>query len=223
MLNRFYRRIFPFGIHSLSMHLMVVAIGFVLVPSAIIMGFYIADEYAHSKKEQLSRLQTNLVLRQQSVEDWFEERRLDIQRLAQSPAARTGHKGNLEQLLHLFLNEQRDHNALVYINKQGISEIDTGGPAGLNLADREYFRAGQRGEFFITGVLTGRQSGQPIVILSSPVYDEQDEFQGVVFGSVRLDKLAVLIGEVNSSGVDEWSLIDAAGQVIIPSHLRNAS
>lgn len=199
---------------SLSAQWMMTSIAFVLVPSMIIMAFYIADEYQQTRSENFYQLNTTVTVQQQAVEEWIRERNLDLYRLVNSPAARAGNLANLESLLQVFLNGQRDYQAFVYINKEGLTAIDTSGPTGLNLKDREYFKAAQEGRPFVTGTIIGRSSGKPIIIISAPVFDDNNEFQGAIFGSVGLQRLEVLTKQFTFRDTGELYLFDSNGKLL---------
>lgn len=58
---------------SLSAQWMMASIAFVLVPSMIIMAFYIADEYQQTRSENFYQLNTTVTVQQQAVEEWVQE------------------------------------------------------------------------------------------------------------------------------------------------------
>jgi len=203
-----------FNRQSLSAQWMMASIAFVLVPSMIIMAFYIGDEYQQTRSENFYQLNTTVTVQQQAVEEWVQERNLDLYRLTNSPAAKEVNLANLESLLQVFLKGQQDYQAFVYINKEGLTAIDTSGPTGLDLKDREYFKAAQEGRSFVTGTIIGRSSGKPIIIISAPVFDSNHEFQGAIFGSVSLQRLEWLTKQFNFRNTGELYLFDSNGKLL---------
>lgn len=114
---------------------------------------------------------------------------------------------------------------VVLTDKQGIvlfnSNVLGTRDLGQSLADRDYFvwardRASE-GEYFISDPvisLLGASKGQPIVVVASPVY-QNDEFTGVVAASVILGPLTQRFLELmKASELEEVYLIDGRGNVL---------
>lgn len=69
-------------------------------------------------------------LQQFTIEQWFDERIIDISTISQLPAVKEMNKDKMQQVFELFDHHYTEFNGIVYVNKNGISEIDTGGPIG---------------------------------------------------------------------------------------------
>lgn len=203
-----------FNRQSLSAQWMMASIAFVLVPSMIIMAFYIWDEYQQTRNENFYQLETAMTVQRQAVEEWVQERNLDLYRLANSPAAKERNAANLQSLMRVFLQGQEDYQAFVYANKDGLTEIDTNGLTGIDLKDRDYFIAAREGRSYVTGTIIGRSSGNPIIIISAPVFDYNNEFQGLIFGSVSLQRLDWLTKQFNFRDTGELYLFDGSGKLL---------
>jgi len=51
----------------------------------------------------------------------------------------------------------------------------------INVADRDYFKTSMRGEIAISAPLKSKRTGQPVVMLSSPIKDSSGKIHGVLF------------------------------------------
>lgn len=187
---------------------------FVLVPSMSIMALYVYDEYHQTRDERFYQLEQSVMVQHLAIEDWFESRLLDVRRLAKAPAVRELDKDKMSLLFNGYLQNQSDFKALVFINKDGVTEIDTGDIPGMNLADRDYFKAAQAGKEYVSDVIIGRSSGKPIIIISVPVYDLNGRWQGLVFGSVSLQTIDRLMSYFDFRGSGEMYLVDSNSRVI---------
>lgn len=124
----------------------------------------------------------------------------------------------------LVTNEFKDYiathpsiSAAVYMGSDGFSVIETMGKPGIFGGDRHYFKEAQEGRTAITTGITGRVSGKPVCVFSSPVFDALGNFDGVVF-------LTVLVGELDAwmrgSFVPDMQglvLCDAQANVLAPA------
>lgn len=122
-------------------------------------------------------------IQQVAIDSWLEEKLSDIKAISQLPAIKENNLLEMKETMETFDNNHLEFNGIVYVNKNGISEVDTSGEAGLNLSDRTYYRKGKEGKTLITDILIGRQSHQPIIIISAPVYDYDQQFKGDLSGN----------------------------------------
>lgn len=169
------------------------------------------------KAEVVSNLQETIRLQQLFIDNWFEKRAENIDYLANLPSVKAGDKERMKVALQTFVDKQKEFAAIVFINKHGITEIDTSAKPGVNLSDRQYFKEGEKGNHYISEVLIGRTSGQPIVIFSSPVFDKEHEFMGVVFGSVRLMTIDMIMKQFHFGETGETYLVDQEGLMLTES------
>lgn len=131
----------------------------------------------------------------------------------------TTHRSKLSHASDEFYDYVETHagiSSAVFIDKDGISRIDTRGKAGLYGGDRYYFEEAKLGRSAISTGIKGRVSGKLVCIFSSPVTNAKGEFDGVVF-------LSILMGELDawlhgSFVPDEQGLIlcDAQGNILAP-------
>lgn len=164
--------------------------------------------------EAQNNIQQMINLQKLTIEKWFDERTANITIISQLPIVREKNKEKMKQVLEMFDHSHTEFNGIVFVNKNGISEVDTSGPTGINLSDRMYFQEAQKGRSFVTDVLIGRQSNQAIIIFSSPVFDYQQKFQGLIFGAVRLDTINEVMKKFRFSETGQTYLINREGLIL---------
>lgn len=169
------------------------------------------------KEEIISNLSKTIRLEQKFIDTWFEKRIQTIQYFAALPSAKQHKLEELQANMQAFAKSQNDFTALVFVDKSGITRIDTNARTGVDLSDREYFKQARQGHSYITDVFIGRVSGKPIIIVSSPVMNEKHEFQGVVLGSVELTTLNSLMEQLHFGKTGETYLIDQQGLMLTES------
>lgn len=95
-----------------------------------------------------------------------------------------------------FARANANFDTILYVDNQGNPVVENlsgePGTSPLSVADRPYFKAAAEGKEHISGILQGRNTGKPIIIVSVPLSGE-DGFEGLVFGSVSLDTLLSIL------------------------------
>jgi methyl-accepting chemotaxis protein len=88
----------------------------------------------------------------------------------------------------------------------------------LNLSQREYFQTSMRGERAVSDVLTSAISGEPVFVVSAPVYGETAggrEILGIVYAGVELARFTEIFVDPVQLGQEGYLyLVDRNGLVI---------
>lgn len=155
-------------------------------------------------------------LQQVVIESWLDEKLSDIHAISQLPMVRKKDITSMGETLAVFDFNHTEFNGIVYVNEKGLSEVDTSGPTGIDLSDRIYFEKAKNGQSFITDVITGRQSNKPIIIFSVPVFDENERFNGLVFGAVPLYTMNEIMSEYQDKDRETF-LVNPEGMIITES------
>lgn len=168
------------------------------------------------REDAHATIEKTINLQQTVINNWFEERMADIKTVSQLPTVKARDLTRMQEALEALDDNHTEFNGIVYVNDRGISEIDTSGPAGIDLSDRAYFEEAKKGNTFITDVLIGRQSHTPIIIFSVPVYDDNENFQGLVFGAVPIKTINKIMAQ-SQDEASETYLVDENGMLITKS------
>ncbi|MBY0121776.1 diguanylate cyclase domain-containing protein [Bacillus sp. S/N-304-OC-R1] len=161
-------------------------------------------------------LEKMINLQQIVINNWFEEKLADIKSIAELPTFKEKDYKKMNEALEVFVNNHAEFSAMVYVNEAGKTEIDTSGPIGLDLSDRQYYKEAKKGDSYITDVLIGRQSNKPIVIISVPIYSYSGQFHGLVFGSVPITTIDKIMEQFQDSSRETY-LVDREGMLITKS------
>lgn len=151
---------------------------------------------------------------QMVIDNWFDERMKNIHTLSQLPIVKAVDKEKMKIALKLIDDNYSDFNGIGFINNQGMSEIDTLGQAGMDLSDQRYFLEAKKGKSYVSDVQIERHSNQPIIIFSSPVYDNDQRFQGLIFGAVRLDIINEVMKQFQFGKTGQTYLVNRNGQLL---------
>ena len=109
---------------------------------------------------------------------------------------------------------QPEFSRIVFVNKQGVTEINSSGAPSIDISDRIYFQEAKKGNSYVTDVLVGRQSNQDVIIFSSPIFDDEQRFQGLILGSVRLDTINQVMKKFRFSETGQTYLVNREGMLL---------
>jgi serine phosphatase RsbU (regulator of sigma subunit) len=115
--------------------------------------------------------------------------------------------GELEEYMTALIKRYPIYNNILILNNSGIVVAGTSGSNGSNNSDREYFKAGMRGENYISEVEVSRSTGRMVSFISVPVFDEE-KIIGVIMAGV-------LIHEINRRYVAPVKLLGGSGYAMI--------
>lgn len=193
--------------------------GFLLValPSLVLLSLFLINELEHVKEEKTEQLEQVLGLQTVSINHWFDVSLAEVQFISNLDTVKQINKKEMDKLFKDFIHERGDFCALVFVNKEGIAEVDSTGDVGLDFSDREYFQEAKKGRAVITDVLISKNTGKPIINFSSPVIGADNFFQGLVFGSVNLTTLYEIMDRYKAGETGQTYLIDKHGHHITPS------
>jgi len=190
---------------------------------------YVAMFVVMDKNKRLKDAENYLVYSLQNqlniLTNWSEDRAAEIRLFAKSSAAKELNIDTMASRLKFYHNHLEQLGSLVFLDKNGFVKIDTATEnivmenSTISLRDRTYFQAGLKGEDYIHDIVTAKSSGQQTIIFSSPIFSNKDEFQGLIFGAVRLDILKELLRESIKGDTAEVLIIDQEGEII--SHVSN--
>ncbi|QOY36543.1 sensor domain-containing diguanylate cyclase [Anaerobacillus isosaccharinicus] len=181
-------------------------------------------EKKHHEEEIAESLERVITLQHLFIEKWMDERVKDIRTLASAPVVKAADQESMRSFFNTFVDNNHDFAALVYVNKEGLAKLDTNTTEipNTDLSDRQYFLDGREGKDHISDVLIGRNTGAAVIVFSSPIYDENGFFQGLVLGPVKLDTIVDLMNQLEIGETGETYITDKNGVLITNIRKDNA-
>ncbi|WP_332647080.1 sensor domain-containing diguanylate cyclase [Lysinibacillus sp. 54212] len=166
---------------------------FILLPTFII-------EYRQTLKDQSEKMDFFLDSQHYFFESWLTERSRDIHTLANLEMVKNY---EFEKSREVFIEhrDQSDFTDIIFVSKEGFVQFDTVERESMDgvvidVNDREYFQVAKAGQQqFITDILISKVTGKPILAFASPIFDKNNNFNGVVFGTVNLSTIDELLFE----------------------------
>src|SRR5699024_10618240 len=152
-------------------------------------------------------------LQQVFIEDWFTDHVANLKTIA---ATRSVVQEDLHEMNSLFDSlyaNYTEYSDISYANKEGKDQVSTVENEGIDVSDRVYFKRAQQGYTHISEVLIDKVSQEQIITLTSPVFNDENEFNGVVIGVVSLDTIQKLMGKLTDV-TGEAYIVDKDGVLI---------
>lgn len=166
---------------------------FIFIPT-----FYI--EYRQTVRHQDEEMTNYLEAQAYFFDSWVTERSMDIHMIASLDIVKNYNYGESIIYFNEF-QKNTEFTDLIFVNKEGIVQFDTAteyskNGVGVDVNDREYFQIAKKTkEPHITDILISKVTMQPIVAFASPILDEMQQFNGVVFGTINLSIVDHLLHE----------------------------
>ena len=215
-------------LHSLKSRLRFFGIFLVLMVGVLTISSYSYTEYRQTEGNLLQSMHKNGSIQQTIIDNWMSTRASEIRNLANLQSTKTNNKDNLHKDLVFFANHQQEFESISFTNKEGIVEFSTINQLGVYFTEQIYFEEAKNGHEYVSNIIIGKLSKQPTILFSSPVFDENKQFYGVVFGTVSLKTIDQLMSQFRNGISGESYLIDRNGLMITESrflkkqdHLQN--
>lgn len=157
----------------------------------------------------------NALVLSKSLDLFFEELEEDMLLIAELEPVKRFNFEDTDALLQKVVLANSAISQMYLMDGQGMqfyktSHLDTLG----DRSDRMYFQKSIEGEVYVSDVVISRSTGQPITIISVPIYNDNSEKLGVLGATIDLTTIAGFI-EASDKGEDGYSyIVDHKGHII---------
>ncbi len=194
----------------------------VLVAAALLPAFLLVlQNYRQARLDAQQslkvELQTVAVLAQSGQENVVAGVRNILETVASGPSVRrTDIRPLCFEFLANIVSRSADYANLGYADSQGdVQCIARGAGQQLNVSDREYFQVTtQTRRFAIGGYIVGKVLAIPALAFSIPVYDYADQYVGVAFATLSLQRVNSVLQKLMLRPGLRVDLVDAEGVLL---------
>jgi two-component system, cell cycle response regulator len=202
------------GLHSLKQRLRFWVGAIIITLGAMILISTTYTEVRSKTSETNQHLRDTIGLQKTFIERWLDDHSMQIGFLSGLLSGPPRSEKEISGIFDTFITSEDEFRAVVYVNADAITVVDTEGPPGLDVSEREYFQAAKEGKSFVTDIIIGKSTGKPIVLVSSPVLDEAGNFNGLVFGTIHIEVLDKLMNQFDFGSAGSTYLLDRGGRFI---------
>jgi signal transduction histidine kinase len=201
---------------TLRHHFRLLTALLILGPSLLIMTIYTVGAIHIAREENLEALSQRLVIQKRLVDYWLAERASDVREISMVDNIRSLDKQRMTQALQQRQKLNRNFDSLSFIGKDGqfvMTTLSTGirFPSAVG---KPYYETAMAGKEYISDVVVGRNSGQQIINVSAPVYDNNGNIRGLILGSIRTSTLEALLKENWLGKTGEVFLVNRDGVML---------
>ncbi|MEK3911304.1 sensor domain-containing diguanylate cyclase [Paenibacillus sp. FSL H7-0331] len=177
--------------------------------------------YTNNIHEEVNeQLAEKLTLQSLYINRWLDERSADIYQMSQKQDVKEVNIDHMQNDFVTFINNQSEFGNLGFVNKDGdilVSAMRQ--QTRMNVKNQVFFEQAIQGKMYISKVVFPRITGDPIIVFSSPVYNVDNELQGLIYGSVKLGTISRTVQSVHFGRAGEQYLIDDSGMLITEARL----
>ncbi len=192
--------------------LQIFIIMFIII--TIIFTLVIKKVRTDTENQFYARNKDTAELMAESINLYLSEFKSNMKVLAYSEEIQNYNFNNAETLLQHAVKTNPSISQIYLIDKEGIQFYKTSYLETLgDRSDRVYFQKSVVGETFISDVVISRSTGEPITVISTPIYRE-NEIVGVLGASIDLRQITSFIELYNKEQLGYAYLVDNNGRVI---------
>jgi len=194
--------------------LRALALSLAALPLCLVAVFFYVILKDEIEVRTLASIDRTLGLQRLYLDNWMEDRLAEVTFLADLPQLRSFDDAAMAEVFASFRRSSSAFDALIYVEPDGHTRVDTSGNPGLYVGDRAYFDAARQGRSSVTGVLVSRKSGRLVIVVSAPVALLDGSFGGAVLGAVPLSAIEALMSRTRLGFSGETFLLDADGRLL---------
>lgn len=130
------------------------------------------------------------------------------------PEFKNGNADEINPILRPIFESDTELETTVFIDKDGnaLNVIDN---STINLSEREYFqKAKSTKKTYIQDVLVSKVTGSKVITIAVPIFNDNGDFQGVVFSQVNIKTLENSLGKIKVAKTGSAMMLTTKGDYI---------
>ncbi len=153
--------------------------------------------------------QTIVLSKAQAMDDWLDRRMSEIELASKTETLRSLDPKRITPFLKQILEQTGVYEEVVFAGRDGVVQASSKDSSlGIEVREREYYKKGMRGESSLSDVLISKGSGNRIIVVASPVKNENGTAVGVMFGTVNFEALIQTLMQDQESAQDSSMAMD---------------
>ncbi|NOU90796.1 HAMP domain-containing protein [Paenibacillus sp. LMG 31460] len=207
-------------LHSLKARLRFFGISLVLMVGLLTISSYSFLEYRQTESNQINSMRKDSAIQQTAIDSWVAARASEIRNLANLQSTVELDTDGIQNNLTFFASHQQEFEAVSFANKEGIVEFSTMNQIGAYFTERTYLEEASKGREYISDVMLGKVTNQPMILFSAPVMNKKKQLEGVIYGTVTLKTIDKLMEQFRYGDSGESYLIDRNGYLVTESRFK---
>ncbi|MDQ0114928.1 signal transduction histidine kinase [Paenibacillus harenae] len=195
-------------------------ISLVLMVGLLTILSYSILEYQETKKDQINSMSKDSAIQRTAIDSWVAARASEIRNLAHLQSTIELEMDDIQSNLTYFASQQQEFEAVSFADKEGIVEFSTMNQIGAYFSERTFLEEAAKGNEYISNVLLGNVTRQPMILFSAPIMSGSNQFKGVIYGTVTLKTIDQLLEQFRRGDSGESYVVDRNGYLITESRFE---
>ncbi len=183
--------------------------------------FFIIDRQMSSliKTQIFNQLLNTVEENAQTIEIFLRDREIDLRSYTRVTVASLDQLDSHAELLTFHVQEKRWYEFILIADLDGRVVYSINIDTDASIADREYFKLSREGIAYKSGIFYSPIAHRPVMIISFPLLNRNDEIIGILAASLKLEDFYGLLFDLRLAETSELFLVDAEGTLLSPTRL----
>jgi len=168
----------------------------------------IYDRLSESVDENIKTINTFLIDREADLKSYS---KLNIQDAYQST--------QYSDFLSSLIEQKKWYDFVIIADLKGNVILTINTEIKRNISDREYFNISKKGQPCNSGIFYSNILNEPVMMLSNPLLNKQDQIVGVLAASINLENFYDLLFDLRMGDTSEIFLVNKEGVLLSPTRL----
>jgi len=168
----------------------------------------IYDRLSESVDENIKTINTFLIDREADLNSYS---KLNIQDAYQST--------QYSDFLSSLIEQKKWYDFVIIADLNGDVILTINTDIKENISSREYFAASKKGQPFNSGIFYSNILDEPVMMMSNPLLNKQDQIVGVLAASINLENFYDLLFDLRMGDTSEIFLVNKEGVLLSPTRL----
>ncbi len=196
--------------------LMLIIMCVSLIP-LMCLSIFLLSQFSQTVENNIED-QVNEVAKSNSnvMETWISKKISLVENIVKAhPEFKNGNADEINPVLRPIFESDTELETTVFINKDGNALNVVDNKSTVNLADREYFqKAKSTKKTYIQDVLVSKVTGNKVITIAVPIFNDSGDFQGVVFSQVDIKTLENSLGKIKVAKTGSATMLNTKGDYI---------
>jgi len=171
------------------------------------------------KKQIYNRLSCSVEENIKTIKTFQYDREIDLKSYSKLNILKIEEVSEYLSFLKLLIIEKKWFDSIIIADLSGDIVLSINLELEANIANREYFQVSKNGKFYNSGIFYSDILNYPVMILSYPLMNKNNEIIGVLAAALNLDNFYDLLFDLRTAKTSELFIVNNEGILLSPTKL----
>jgi len=209
--EKYYRNL---TLRNTILHILMFVLPFLLL-------FFIINMQTSSliKKQIYNRLSSSVEENIKTIKTFQYDREIDLKSYSKLNILKIEEVSEYFSFLNLLIKEKKWFDFIIIADLNGNIVLSINLELEANIATREYFQVSKNGKFYNSGIFYSDILNYPVMILSYPLMNKNNEIIGILAAALNLDNFYDLLFDLRTAKTSELFIVNNEGILLSPTKL----